>query len=326
MLPSQFWPFNYNSANNANIPGASNAWDHGDSVEVNSGSFGSMQIHINGGGTYVGTVFAFNRFNDGAVSDLGIGNKPGSVFGLGPDWSLAQNANSYSVRNMKVYVADEPVESTLETTISDAAGYQLVYELDIPTNPAYSGAPPNYSVDNSQSIPDWSFARVAYLLELDDKYVWVSMGTFTDDASQIGVPCMHPLCGDGHLKSVFAQMVGSVNVVSNVPGLSGNGYTGNVEFWPYNYNTGNVKGIPGASSSAFDWGDAVQIGNGSFGSMQVHVNSGGSYQGTIFAFNGFNDGPTADLGIGNAPSGFKDWSIAGNAGTYTVKKLKVFVK
>jgi hypothetical protein len=309
------------------IPSATNAWDHGDKVELNNGSFGSMQIHINGGGSYFGTVFAFNHFNDGVISDLGIGNKPGNVGGLGPDWSLSQNANSYSVRKMKVYVSDVAQESTLESTISDAAGFNLVYELeDIPIKPAFALAPPAYTIDNSASIHDLSFSRVAYLLELDDKYVWVSMGTFTDDASQIGVPCLHPLCGDGHSHSVFNQLVGNVNVVSNVPGLSGNNYVGNIEFWPYNYNPGNSKGIPGASSAAFDWGDTPEIGNGSFGSMQVHVNSGGIYQGTIFAFNRFNDGATADLGIGNAPSSILDWSVAGNAGTYSVRKLKVFVK
>ena len=308
------------------IPSATGAWDHGDTVEVNNGSFGSMQVHINGGGNYVGTVFAFNRFNDGAVSDLGIGNMPSTVGGLGPDWSLAQNAASYSVRKMKVYASDMSQEHTLESTISDATGYNLVYELDIPIQPAYAIAPPSYTVDNSDSIPDLSFSRVAYLLELDDNYVWVSMGTFTDDASQIGVPCLHPLCGDSHLPSVFQQLVGNVNVVSNVDGLSGNSYVGNVEFWPYNYNAGNSKGIPGASSSAFDWGDSPEIGNGSFGSMQVHVNSGGNYQGTIFAFNRFNDGARADLGIGNAPSSILDWSVAGNAGSYSVRKLKVFVK
>ncbi len=189
-----------------------------------------MQVHINGGGNYVGTVFAFNRFNDGFVADLGIGNKPDNIFGLGPDWSYTQNANSYSVRNMKVYVSDAPSGGGgLESTISDADGYQLVYELDIPTNPAYALAPPQYTVDNSQSIPDFSFTRVAYLLELDDKYAWASMGTFSADASQIGVPCMHSQCGDGQSRSVFNQLVGNVNVVSNVPGLTGNNYVGNIE-------------------------------------------------------------------------------------------------
>jgi hypothetical protein len=60
--------------------------------------------------------------------------------------------------------------------------------------------------------------------------------------------------------------------------------------------------------------------------MQVHVNSNGNYQGTIFAFNRFNDGNVADLGIGNAPSFLRDWSLAGNAGVYSTRRLKVFVK
>ena len=60
--------------------------------------------------------------------------------------------------------------------------------------------------------------------------------------------------------------------------------------------------------------------------MQVHVNSNGNYQGTIFAFNHFNDGVVADLGIGNAASSIKDWSIAINAGAYSTRRLKVFVK
>lgn len=152
------------------------------------------------------------------------------------------------------------------------------------------------------------------------------MRTFTGDASHIGVPCLHPLCGDGHLGSVFNQLVGNVNVVSNVPGLTGNDYVGNIEFWPYNYNPDNSLSIPGASHSAFDWGDSPEIFNGSLGSMQVHVNGNENYQGIIFAFNHFNDGVVADLGIRNAPSSILDWSIAGNACNYSAHCLKVFVK
>ena len=124
-----------------------------------------MQIHINGGGDFAGTVFAFNHFNDGSVADLGIGNQVG---GFGPDWTLAQNANAYSARKMKVYVSG----ASLESTIGDANGYQLVYELNIPAKPTYKDAKPQYSV---MSIPDQSFTRIAYLLELDTDYVWVSV-------------------------------------------------------------------------------------------------------------------------------------------------------
>lgn len=59
------------------------------------------------------------------MSDLVIGNKPGSVGGLGQDWSYTQNANSYYVSNMKVNVSDSSSgHGGLESTISDADGYQ----------------------------------------------------------------------------------------------------------------------------------------------------------------------------------------------------------
>ena len=55
------------------------------------------------------------------------------------------------------------------------------------------------------------------------------MDEFTTDARKIGVPCHHLSYGDGQTRTVIQQMVSNVNVVSNVPGLSGSGLTGNVE-------------------------------------------------------------------------------------------------
>ncbi len=82
-------------------------------------------------------------------------------------------------------------------------------------------------MDNHQSVS--GFTRIGYYLELDDKYVWVSFDAFTTDGRQIGVPCYHLGCGDGQTRTVIQQMVTNVNVVSNVPGLSGAGLSGNVE-------------------------------------------------------------------------------------------------
>jgi hypothetical protein len=93
----------------------------------------------------------------------------------------------------------DPVKSL----IPDANGYDLVYALDIPVNPAYKLAKPLYSVGNHQSFS--TFTRIGYYLELDDKYVWVSMDSFVTDARKIGVPCLHPLCGDGMTPTVSAN-------------------------------------------------------------------------------------------------------------------------
>jgi lysophospholipase L1-like esterase len=94
----EFWRTNYTQANGANVPNANNAtFDFGDQPTV--GAYGSMQIHNNGNLT---SVFAYNRWGGGSVgtSDLGIGNRATAD----PDWTFAQNANAYTVKNLQVLV------------------------------------------------------------------------------------------------------------------------------------------------------------------------------------------------------------------------------
>ena len=202
------------------------------------------------------------------------------------------------------------VDPDILDTIPNTSNFQLAYELDIPTNPAYQTGRPAYSVDNHNALSE--FSRIAYFLELDGQYVWVSMDAFTTDSRKIGIPCLSLECGDGMMPTVFQQALTNVNVVSNVPGLGGTGLNGNIEFWPYDYSPG--------STGSFDQNDAPS-GGGRFGSMQIHVEGGQ----TIFAFNRFNGGNVADLGIGNSNVGLgSDWSLATNADSYQVRVLKVF--
>lgn len=123
------------------------------------------------------------------------------------------------------------VDPNILDTIPETGDFHLAYELDIPSNPAYQAGAPEYSVDNHDGMT--GFTRVAYYLELDGDYVWVSMDAFTTDSRKIGVPCLSLKCGDGMTPTVFQQSLTNVNVVSNVAGLSGSGLTGNIEFWPY---------------------------------------------------------------------------------------------
>ena len=120
------------------------------------------------------------------------------------------------------------VDPNILDTIPETEYFHLAYELDIPSNPAYQTGAPEYSVDNHDGMT--GFTRVAYYLELDGDYVWVSMDSF-----KIGVPCLALECGDGIEPTVFQQPLPltNVNVVSNVDGLSGSGLTGDIEFWPY---------------------------------------------------------------------------------------------
>ena len=227
--------------------------------------------------------------------------------------------------------ADSTVNFTTATqrgylnNVPESAGYTLACSLDIPTLASYGNTPVAYGIDNRGRLGP--FSRVAYYLELqtangDLQYAWVSMDAFTTDPAKVGVPALAT-------GATFQQPVSGMNVFSNVAGLTtGTGLTGQIEFWPTNYNAINTGAVPGASDSVYDIGD--QPTPGSYGSMQVH-NIGAAQ--TVFALN--NWGATSgtqgnvDLGIGNDPApvtGGQDWTFHHNAGDYTIKTLQVLVQ
>jgi lysophospholipase L1-like esterase len=211
---------------------------------------------------------------------------------------------------------------------SEREGFHLVYALELPEKGdlGYRQLESLYSTNNSAQIAD-SFDRVAYYLELepqngDLQYVWVSMDPFVKDVSRITIPTFGR-------NEVFQQSLANMNVYCNKAGVqTGTGLTGNIEFWPYNYDAMNTTGVPNASDSAYDFGDRCDY-NWSYGSMQIH-NTGAKQ--TVFAFNHFHDGNSyCDLGIGsyeftgnNAVS--YDWTFCNNAGSYTVKHMEIYVR
>jgi sialate O-acetylesterase len=200
---------------------------------------------------------------------------------------------------------------------TEAAGYSLVYELQLPDNAAYNVNGVPYAQDLADTI-DMPFDRVAYHLELQKPgeervWVYVSMPTLVLTANQTGVPSS----GTG---VVLQQMVEGLHVASNHPDLAGlsNLDTGAVEFWPTHYMVTHSAGIPGASDGVYDWGDQP-AGNGDYGSMQIHDYASGT---TLFAYSAwggaYND---SDLGIGNNPGEHPDWTFTANASSYTLKTL-----
>jgi lysophospholipase L1-like esterase len=94
----EFWPGNYGPANWAGVSNASSAaYDWGDSRSA-SGNYGSMQIHNHDARQ---VLLAFNRWGGvGGIADLGIGNNQGAYL----DWTSSQNAGSYTVKTLQVFV------------------------------------------------------------------------------------------------------------------------------------------------------------------------------------------------------------------------------
>ena len=83
----EFWPFLYG-------PGADGFYDH-DDVVVQSGRYGSMQLHDEDGVT----IFAYNGWAHPGPNELGIGPDSSS----NSDWTLSENACSYTERKLWVY-------------------------------------------------------------------------------------------------------------------------------------------------------------------------------------------------------------------------------
>ena len=102
----EFWNSNYTATNSKAVPNASaSAYDFGD--HPSAGGYGSMQIHNHFVTATTGqTVLAYNRWGSGnsGNSDIGIGNNPSNVSGQNPDWTFAQNAGAYTVKNLQVLV------------------------------------------------------------------------------------------------------------------------------------------------------------------------------------------------------------------------------
>lgn len=195
--------------------------------------------------------------------------------------------------------------------------YQLVYDINL----SKLNLAIRYDVDQSASIGP--FDRVAYLLELrsdklGEQSVFVSMDAFTDDATKIGIPSVDT-------GASFKRSVSSMDVFSTVEGVvtGTNLDSGSIEFWPNNYAPAKGDGPSNASDRLFDFGDDPGPPVDGYGSMQVHNTAAAQ---TIFAINHWSTGGSADLGIGNSPSQNPDWTFAGNAASYSEKRLRVYVR
>ena len=333
----EFWPSNYSQANGVGVPNASSGtYDFGDTATA--GSHGSMQIHNYdldgaGPGTTGQTLFAFNNWNDGTLNAaaLGIGTDPNPAHGA--DWTFAANVGTYQIKNMAILVRQTTPNTltppaTLTTNAPELTDYQLLYQKALPNDANYSSGAVAYDTNNAALIPANSFDRIAYYMELDSDGAgpnptqWVSASF--DSAGYSGNPLVLGIPNTAST-AIFQQYVTGMNVFSNVAGLPATNVTGNVEFWPTDYSTGNALGIPGANGGTYDFGDTRTLGGG-HGSMQIHNSSAATAVGkTLFAYNGWNGAGFEALGIGAQSTGQPDWTFATNSNTYAVKNLYVLV-
>ncbi len=209
-----------------------------------------------------------------------------------------------------------PVSPTLATSnVPEAAQYGVLYQLDINASGAFSNlASVGYAVNNAaQSL---NYTRVAYFMQLDNQWVWVSMNRFNTTNAELGLP-------HNGSNIVWQQTVTAMNVY----GSTGAGVTntlnssGNIEMWSNCYGTTNGLAGIGGNTNNYDFNDQM-AGTNCYGSFQVH---NWAAQQTLFALNNFAGGGTYDLGIGNNTGTHPDWTFQNNANTYTTRKLWILV-
>ena len=126
--------------------------------------------------------------------DLGMGNAPSSD----TDWTFSNNAAAYTNKTLYVLVRNHPgpLPATPDVVerVSEAQGFELVYELDPTVVSDFDTGIP-YTIDNASQYRRGGFDRVAYMMELNDDWVWVSFDCLNKDASDVGYshqPCPHP--------------------------------------------------------------------------------------------------------------------------------------
>ncbi len=182
--------------------------------------------------------------------------------------------------------------------VPEAAGWTLLYSLNLPNTAAYHGTGVKYDLDHH--LWATNFSRVAYYLELQPsngplQFVWAAVDPFVTDTMQLGVPTTQS-------GAIFQQPVVNLEVRSSVAGVvTGNNLTG-----------GSLKFIPGSDAAP------ATAGRGAM-QLQHHGN-------VVFTFNGWGLGGVPDLGIGNNPDvAYPDWNQASNAPTWPVKRLLVYV-
>jgi hypothetical protein len=239
----------------------------------------------------------------------------------------AGTAQAVAVNDDRGLAIAAPVDDTAcAANVAGMAGFTPVLSLDLPERATWLNQDPPYTFDHTDAVAG-GFDRVGYCLELagpaGSQWVWTAMQPFTNDAHRLGIPT--------HSGEIVRQRVNDLEVASNVAGVTtGTDLAGYLEMWPYTYSAGGSRQISGASASLYDADDVVNS-TGGYGSFQVHqvgpTRPSTVAPQTVLAVNTFtSSGAPLSLGIGSAPTGHPDWTFAGNAGTFSQRRLTVYAQ
>jgi hypothetical protein len=186
----------------------------------------------------------------------------------------------------------------------EEGGWMLIYEFI--TTRQNNTIP--YTVNKSASLGTTPIIRVAYYMQNNDVWAWVSFDYQSSGMTQYDIPT------GGIYTNVFinSNIIYNMNVISNSENITNvTNITGYIQTWPSNYNTSSLGGY-----NLYNSGYNTEIGYGAFNIWNLNTLD------CIFAFNNHSS-ETPCIGFGNGPSN-KDWTFAN--GTLNNFKFQIYVK
>lgn len=196
-----------------------------------------------------------------------------------------------------------------------SSGFEPLYRVDLPKAATWNA---NRPVPYAQRAVDdrRTFERVAYCLETVDaagtpKHAYASFDAFSSTTADYEIPTR---------ALALARPVWNLTVEGDGVTPVSNAQGGSVEFWPYSYSGASPNG---SGTNAYDYSDTPSMRDG-YGSFQIHNTAAKE---TVMAVNAWNrtDRPL-DIGIGNQPTGQRDWTFAQNGGSFRSATLTAYVK
>lgn len=200
---------------------------------------------------------------------------------------------------------------------TDSGGWTLAYETT--TYKRINNIIP-YTVNKSNSIGLTKPTRIAYRIENDNNFVWVSFDAWSL-MSSYDVPT-----GDD-TSNVFTiqRDVTNMNIISNSPNvINASGVKGRLQIWPSNYGEGINTLLAGGIHTKYDCNNNSYNTSINHGAFQVFNINDINKPLTIFGWNHQRNDGGFEFGFGNNPNGHLDWTDSNSIPNNF--KLQIFVK
>jgi len=231
---------------------------------------------------------------------------------------LKQNFTSlksgyYWIKTKDMY---EPDNIFVDMNI-DGGGWALAYETT--TYKRINNIIP-YTVNKSSSLGLTKPTRIAYRIENDNNFVWVSFDAWSL-ISSYDVPT-----GDSPFNVFTIQRdVTNMNIISKSPNvINATGVKGRLQIWPSNYDRVRNVLLAGGIDSNYDCNNNSYNNSINIGAFQVFNINDINKPLTVFGWNHQRNDGNFEFGFGNNPNGHLDWTDSNSIPNNF--KLQIFVK